>query len=155
MYSLFGITGDVCSTLWIGTVLYSPGCCRIMLVLEGVALGVVTDCDLLSADTTSTTHTILMSAEMWTHITQHHNIMIFMIHNLCTWNCEHGPSPSLLPPFSTKHVHIMMLMSVEMRATASTRCQNNSLNYSGLYNDTPTNLWVCGCHNNLECRVTH
>ena len=50
--------------LRIVTVLYSPGCCGVMSVLRGVAVGVVTDCDLLSADTTSTTHIILISPEM-------------------------------------------------------------------------------------------
>ena len=38
------------------TVLYSPGFREVALVLVGVAVGVVADCDLLSADTTSTTH---------------------------------------------------------------------------------------------------
>ena len=34
---------------------YSPGSCEVASVLEGVAVGMVADCDLLSADTTSTT----------------------------------------------------------------------------------------------------
>ena len=44
--------------------LYSPDFCEVELVLGGVAVGVVADCDLLSADTTSPTHIILISAEM-------------------------------------------------------------------------------------------
>ena len=38
-------------------VLYSPDFCGVASVLVGVAVGVVADCDLLSTDTTSTTHT--------------------------------------------------------------------------------------------------
>ena len=37
-------------------VLYSPDFCGVALELAGVVVGVVADCDLLSADTTSTTH---------------------------------------------------------------------------------------------------
>ena len=45
------------------TMLYSPGFCEVASVLEGVAVGVVAECDSLSADTTSTTHIILISAD--------------------------------------------------------------------------------------------
>ena len=44
-------------------VLYSPDFCEVAFVLGGVAVGVVADCDLLSANTTSTTHTVLISAD--------------------------------------------------------------------------------------------
>ena len=62
------------------TVLCSPGFCEVALMLGGVtggvALGAVAECDLLSADTTSTTHMVLISAdEMYDK---------FMIRKLCT-----------------------------------------------------------------------
>ena len=65
--SLIVITCDVCSVLklysieYINAVLYSPGVCEVTSVLGGVAVGVVAD--LLSVYT-STTHIILISAEM-------------------------------------------------------------------------------------------
>ena len=42
------------------TVIHSPGCCEVVSVLEGVAVGVVADCDSLSVETTSTTHIIII-----------------------------------------------------------------------------------------------
>ena len=45
------------------TVLYLPGCCVVVSVLMGVAVGVVADCDSLSVETTHTDYT------------QHHNII--------------------------------------------------------------------------------
>ena len=104
-----------------GVVWYGPfnACC--VLCSPGEVLGVVDDCDLLSAETTSPTHIILIIAdEMWTHITQHHNITIHNLHaciRTCTRNCIHAPHPPFSLPPPSHHTfplytvtHIMMLM---------------------------------------------
>ena len=44
--------------------LYSPSRCEVVSVLVGVAVGVVTDCDPLSVETTLTIHITLISAEI-------------------------------------------------------------------------------------------
>ena len=155
MYSLFGITCDVCSTLRIHAVLYSPGFNEVVLVL-GVAVCVVADFDLLSAETTSTTHIIMISTdEMWTHITttpQHNNIhdpQLVCIRT-CTWNCIHAPHlPFSLPPPS-HYMHLPLHTHHDVDAwlsivTASTCCKKyNYLNCSGGCNHTPIILWVHG-----------
>ena len=107
-------------------------CC--VLCSPGEVLGLVTDCDLLSANTTSTTHIILISTdEMWTHITQHHNIQ-YSWYTTCVYTYTYMklhtctsilPSHSLLPPTTPSHyTHHHDVDAWLSRATASTRCKN-------------------------------
>ena len=137
------------------TVFYSPGFCEVASVPGGVAMGVVADCDLLSADTTSTTNVVLISTEMWIKNTTTIWYSWYK-HYLCTWNCIHAPLPFLLspssrPPHLSHYTHIMILMH-DCREPLPVHTVKIILQTTvvGVTTHLYTNLWVHGCCNNLD-----
>ena len=82
--------------------LYSPSRCEVVSVLVGVAVGVVTDCDSLSVETTLTIHIIIIdiSRDLNTH---HTTPQLKDIHQTCT-ACVHARNcvtALTLPPTCT------------------------------------------------------